>query len=180
MIAQACRAGVASLTMFETAGPEGVTEFDEGSPYPAKFPSRAGHLYTLGHALASIQRSRDRANLFLEVEGHQPIEGFAYRSARGLEAVIANLTPEGVSVPVRLPESAGLGLRIIDEESGGDLGAISSVDRPRRVRSRPGPICRRDHQRHQVGVASSDIRLNHPPFRFSETVAGEKRKKAHG
>lgn len=109
-------AGVESATFFETVGWRGVMESAQGSPLPEQFPSLAGGVFPLFHALADVAAFREAR--ILPVESSQPlaVAGLALTESNTRRLLLANLRAEVQTVT--LPDVAGpVRLRLLDETS---------------------------------------------------------------
>jgi hypothetical protein len=119
--------GAASVTYFETAGWRGVVEREAGSPLPERFPSKPGQLFPLYHVLADAGEWKDAE--LLECASTRPLAvvGLAVRRNGSVSLLVANLSPEPVTVRIEGIEGAAT-LRRLDERSAPRRGDEERVD----------------------------------------------------
>jgi hypothetical protein len=106
---------VHSLTYFETTGPRGVMETDEGSPEPERFPSAPGAPFPVFHALSWLA-GFDRV---LEARSSDPsaVQVLALAGPDGRRRlIVANVTEASLKVLVRSPAPRARVL-LLDETS---------------------------------------------------------------
>jgi hypothetical protein len=104
-------AGAASVTMAETVGWTGLMERADGSPLPARFPSRPGMVFPIYHVLADLAAWRDGRARLMACTSADPLAalGLAVRGPEGCLILVANLTPVARRVRVQLEGGAGPG-----------------------------------------------------------------------
>jgi hypothetical protein len=84
-------AGPHSITYYETTGWRGLLETAQGSPLPARFRSFPGMIFPVYWVFAFLARARGGALLRLHSDRPLLVQGLAWRSERGLSALVANL-----------------------------------------------------------------------------------------
>lgn len=100
------QSSASSITLYETTGWCGVMETESGSPLPEKFPSRSGEVFPLYHVLADVARFAGGSTI--EVLSNDPLRAEAMLLEYGGERrlLLANLTPEALTVTLREEENA--------------------------------------------------------------------------
>jgi hypothetical protein len=131
LLAAASRAGIRSLTLYETVGPLGIAERIAGSEYPDLFPSTAGALFPLGSVLRVIGQCRDSQILHADIDVSHGFAALALRSGRGTVLLVANTTSQD-NETILHSDTSQARIRMIGTETGGQAGA------PGLVRTRPG------------------------------------------
>ncbi len=122
------RAGVASVTCFETIGPRGVMSA-AGRQRPADLVP-AGGVFPVFHALADLSGGAGWACASLSpVGGPGTIAGLVMRHDDQVRLVIANLTPEARTVALPVPGTWRVRRRMLDERN--VLAALAAPARHR-------------------------------------------------
>ncbi len=111
-IRQLALAGTHSATWFETTGWLGVMERAGGSPLPDVFPSAAGEVFPVWHALADLAACGRQATVLNTILEAQPnVDVLTLRAPWGRRSLLVNHTPRpvqlqlhGLSGPARLRE----------------------------------------------------------------------------
>ncbi|MEQ9443685.1 MAG: hypothetical protein RIG62_31890 [Cyclobacteriaceae bacterium] len=106
-------AGAASLTYYETLGRKGIIQGDHAPLSPDLFPAKPGMVYPVYFVFRFLLSAANVTVLQTFSSSPWQLEGLAFRSDRGTEAVVANLQPEAVSV--QLPEGTFRSVKILDE-----------------------------------------------------------------
>jgi hypothetical protein len=151
LIAAAGHAGVVSLTLFETLGPQGVAEHEKPTLDPALFPSEPGALFPLGHVLSLIAGHAGAPMLPLHNLQAHGVAGMAIRTGDGHKIGLANIDPQPKTVPVEV-KNAAVRASSIDENSSGQPSTATTVDAP------PGEAVRVDLTPYAVAIiATPDV-----------------------
>lgn len=127
LIAESGHAGVASLTLFETLGPQGVAEHEKPALDPTAFPSEPGALFPLGHVLSLIAGHAGAPLLPLHNLQAHGVAGTAIRTGDGHRIVLANIEPLHKTVPVHV-KYGEVQVISIDKNSRGRPSAATRVD----------------------------------------------------
>ncbi len=95
--------GVASMTLFETAGWRGVMNTEAGSPLPDKFRAPPGTVFPMYHVIADITEFSD--GQVIPMRSSQPLLITSLRliTKNRLRTVIANLSPQRQCVRIQQP-----------------------------------------------------------------------------
>jgi hypothetical protein len=128
--------GASFVTFYETTGWRGVMETEQGSPLPAKFPSKPGIVFPLFHVLASVNEFAGGEVPPSVSSSKLEVEAMALRGSAGRRLLVANLSSEPKVVRV---SGHGLGqmarLKTLDEHS-----APEAMESPERWRSERGRL----------------------------------------
>jgi hypothetical protein len=93
-------ASVDSLTYFETVGWLGVMETEQGSPLPARFPSRAGAVFPIYHVLQDVGAFAGGTVRGVESSDPMSVVGLALERGGSRRLLMANLSGEPQRVRV--------------------------------------------------------------------------------
>lgn len=109
------QSGATSLTYYETVGRKGIMQGDHDPVSPRLYPATQGMVYPM-YFVFRFLLSEPVLNL-LKTECSHPwkIEGITFRTAKGMQAIVANLQPKAGSV--QLPEGAFSSVKILDESN---------------------------------------------------------------
>ncbi|WP_404423344.1 hypothetical protein [Nibricoccus sp. IMCC34717] len=97
MLGRLAEGGCRSVTLFETHGWRGLVEDAEGAAVPLRFPSRAGALFPVYHALAIL--AAHAAGSIRILDTTRPYDLFAAELAPGTH-LLASLSPRPLTVAV--------------------------------------------------------------------------------
>jgi hypothetical protein len=123
VIAAAARAGLESVTLYESVGWLGLMMLDDDPPAPDLFPAAAGAVFPVWHVLADVGLMRGEKRARVEV---QPLDadrpftltGLLLRRGAQVMALIANLTPQVQTVTLGgLSAANEWTLRLLDAET---------------------------------------------------------------
>jgi D-apionolactonase len=90
--------GASAVTLYETTGWLGVMEREQGSPLPEKFPSSPGGVFPMFHVLADVAEFAGGEVLSISASDPLRVEALALRKQQRVRMLLANFTPEPVSV----------------------------------------------------------------------------------
>lgn len=132
-------AGAAALTYYETTGPLGLVERDEGPPRPDLFPSRPGDVYPLYHVFADLAEWGDGELVELRTGDPLAVDGLAVRVDGALRVLVANMGHDPRTVEVGPFDATRVRVRMLDEQ-----GALLAMADPARFRASGAPHETRD------------------------------------
>jgi hypothetical protein len=107
-------AAVHSATYFETTGPRGVMETEQGSPWPQRFRSRIRSCFPIYHVFADVCEFAGGEVVPCSSSQALVVEGLVLRKDCRTRILLANLTPDGQRVAVHHPILRGH-LKCLDE-----------------------------------------------------------------
>ncbi len=124
-ITAAARAGLDSVTLYESVGWLGLMMLDDDPPTPHRFPAVAGGVFPVWHVLADVGVLRGSGRDPVEaqpLDADHPftVTGLLLRRGAMMMALIANLTPEAQTVTLDgLNPARGWALRMLDADQFG-------------------------------------------------------------
>ena len=150
-VKQLAKAGVASVTYYETVGWRGVKESEQGCELPGAFASFPGMAFPLYHVFADLAELKDGELTACDSSDPLKVQGLAIRSDGGLHVVVANLTAEPQECRIGPLRDGVVKVRSLDADS----APLAIVD-PLKFRSAA--------QRQEVGLADSALALTLRPY----------------
>jgi hypothetical protein len=136
VVKRLAESGVRRATFFETVGWRGVMESAEGSAMPGKFPSLPGAVFPVYHVLADVGEFAGGGVVPVSSSDHLRVEGLALEAGLRRCVLVANLTPEPLTVAVQeLAEQVSV--RMLDERN-----AESAMRDPAGFRDSLGDVLR--------------------------------------
>lgn len=106
--------GAYSVTYYETTGWRGVMELSTGSPLPSQFPSTAGAVFPLYHALADIGEYAGAEVLRSASSDPHSVDGLVLSKGESIRLLLANFTAQAQPVRLDGPQGSAF-LRLLDE-----------------------------------------------------------------
>ena len=116
-LGELARAGVAAVTLYETAGWRGVTERDAGSPMPDRFASTAGRDHPLAGPLRDVLAWPAGAILDVAVSDPLVVGGLAFEADGQRTIIVANVTLDPQRIRVEGLSPGPVEARVLDESS---------------------------------------------------------------
>jgi D-apionolactonase len=148
---QLAKAGVASVTYYETIGWRGVKESEQGCELPGAFASFPGIAFPLYHVFADLAELKDGELTACDSSDPLKVQGIAIRSDGGLHVVVANLTAEPQECRIGPLREGVVKVRSLDADS----APLAMAD-PLKFRSAA--------QRQELRLADSALALTLCPY----------------
>jgi D-apionolactonase len=140
--------GVAGITYYETTGPQGVMEREQGSPWHDTFRSLPGAVFPLYHVLADIGEYSGGQIVPVATSNNLHVEGLALHARDGRRRIlVANLTAAPRTVRVNGIRGARVIIRYLDERN-----VLFAMQQPEQFRAQSG-----DSQPVEDGALTVDL-----------------------